>query len=139
MDNHAGTTETMGKKLQPFKRHDGVLEIAVLENFGLSKVYTNITKTAHFVENTDLDRETIHEDQYYIQIEEFNSHPKYSANEVHLLRNIRQTDKYDICEVYKIHDDQNKDNWMKDKFPAGDFQSLNQKGKLIPVEKVSDQ
>jgi len=128
----------MTRVLRPFRRADGVLELAVLGNFGLAHAYTGTEKVTHFVEDTNVDRDTVHSDQYYIQLDDNFTLAEYKDKGVHLLRNIETGDEVATCEVFVPGNDRDdEDDWVQREYPGSDFRYLNNREKLIPMKQVS--
>jgi len=127
----------MSRKLQPFRRADGVFELAILGNFGLANIYNSTDKVTHFVEDTDAGTE-IDPDGYYVQIDDGYTLAGYKSDGVHLLRNIKVGDDEATYEHFATtHDEDDQDDWLEEKCPASDFGYLMNREKLIPVNEVN--
>lgn len=132
----------MTRKLQPFRRSDGVLELVVLGNFGLAYAYSGTDKVMHFVEDQDVGTDSVHSDTYYVQLDDNYTLAEYKPKGVHLIRNINTntgTDKNATYETFSMHTDgkhNDDDDWVEQKCPSSDFQHLLNREKLIPMEMV---
>lgn len=127
----------MTRVMRPFERADGVYELAILGNFGLAHAYNSSEKVTHFVEDTDVGRDIIHSDSYYIQLDDGFSLPQYKSKGAHLLQNINIGDEMATYEVFlPSHDRDEQNDWAEQKCPASDFPYLLDRGQLIPMKKV---
>lgn len=128
----------MTRKLVPFKRADGLHELAVIGNLGLEYAYSSSEKVTHFVEDPDVNE--VRPDQYYIQFDGNFTLPQYKSKGVHLIRNIELGDEMAEYEVFNVHNDgEDESDWKTLECPASDFPSLFDRGKLIPMKEPSEQ
>ncbi len=129
----------MTRKLFPFRRADGLHELTILGNFGLAHAYNSTEKVTHYVEDTDVSRDTIHSDSYYIQLDGNHTNAAYKSKGVHLLRDINVGEETATYEFFAAsHDRDDEEDWIKEECPASDFPHLLDQEKLIPMKKVSD-
>ncbi len=127
----------MTRILCPFRRADGLHELAVLGNFGLAHVYHSSEKVTHFVEDTEVGRDSVHSDSYYIQLDDSFTLAEYKAKGVHLLRNITLDGENATYETFcpgRDRDDQ--EDWVEYECPASDFRYLLEHEMLIPMKEV---
>jgi hypothetical protein len=127
----------MSRKLRPFKRSNGLFELAIIGNFGLAHAHKGREKVTHFVEDTEVERDTVHSDSYYVQFDSGYSVPEFQANAVHLIRNIEigeETATYETFALY--HDREEQDDWIEGECPATDFPNLLDEEKLIPMKEA---
>jgi hypothetical protein len=123
--------------MHPFKRSDGLFELAIIGNFGLAYAYKGREKVTHFVEDTEVDRDTVHSDSYYAQIDSNFSVPEFQANAVHLIRNIEIGDEIATYEDFGLYrDGDDEDDWIERKCPASDFPYLLEREELIPMKEA---
>lgn len=128
----------MTRKLCPFRRADGVFELAILGNFGLAHAYNSTDKVTHFIEDTDVDTEVVHSDSYYVQLDGSFTLSEYKSKGVHLLRNINVGDEIATYEHFATsHDREDQDDWVEWECSASDFPYLLDQGELVPMKEVT--
>jgi hypothetical protein len=129
----------MSRKFFPFKRSDGVFELAILGNFGLAHAYNSTDKVTHFIEDTEGGTETVQSDSYYVQLDGGFTLPEYKSKGVHLIRNIEIGDEKATYELFATTNDRKGQNdWIEGECPAGDFPKLLGRDELIPMKKVDN-
>lgn len=127
----------MTRKVRPFRRADGVLEVAVIGGYGLAYAYSSTKKVTHFVENTDVDQSVLQPESYYVQLDDNYSVPEFKETGVHLMRNLEHGDEMDTCEVFvRGNDREDEPDWREFECPGGDFKHLLNRNLLIPMTKV---
>jgi hypothetical protein len=127
----------MSRKFFPFKRSDGVFELAILGNFGLAHAYNSTDKVTHFIEDTEGGTETVQSDSYYVQLDGGFTLPEYKSKGVHLIRNIEIGDEKATYESFATtHDREEQDDWIEGECPATDFPNLLDEEKLIPMKEA---